>query len=177
MSAEDDIFDSVKFGSGEVPLSPSSLRAISSSSSYSHMLSPGVVVDEENRGSTEEEEAGAGLGGNRRRVETSHRSSAWQANYVNKMKKAGKGRKLDSAKMDYKSSKQTKGKKDRPLMQSGDAMVEGYSGSQIVNIKAKISDSGRVNIDLKADDSDDADLEEYLHEGSSDEDEFSEEDY
>jgi hypothetical protein len=68
--------------------------------------------------------------------------------------------------MSRKSVGKKQNKKDRPLIQSGDAHVNGDCGSQIVNIKARISDGGRVNIALKGEDSDDANLEDLLFEDS-----------
>jgi hypothetical protein len=151
LSNEDDIFESSKFSAASSALSPSSLAAISRSTV--DIQSPAEVLDEESVGS----HGGA----------ESARANAWQANYVNKMKKTSKNMKHSSLhQMSRKSVGKKQNKKDRPLMQSGDAHVNGDCGSQIVNIKARISDGGRVNIALKGEDSDDANLEDLLFEDS-----------
>lgn len=97
------------------------------------------------------------------------KSNAWQANYVNKMKKTSKNMRHSSLNKLSRASVGKRVKKDRSLVQSGDAYLDGDCGSQVVNIKARISDCGRVNIALKGEDSDDANLEDLLFDDSESE--------
>ncbi len=175
MCTEDDLFDSAKFTSaiGDAPLSPTSLRLINSSSL--NIASPMEVTNQDDNSFTGMERGGGAAD------HGATSSSTWQANYVNRMKSKKKtgsslGQQLSSksnSKSACKKSSSTTNKTnkkggirrhDDSLVQSGDALVNFDQGSQVVNIKAMLSDKGRVNIALQGDDSDDANLEDYLYE-------------
>ena len=169
VSTEDDIFDSqsIRLSADDLHVSPSALRAISRSTST--LRSPcEVPVDEVD---LEEDVPG-------RHRSVPARSLAWQANYVSRMKKHAKaGRHAAASKNSARvHTGKKKARKEQSLVQSGDAIVELDGERQVVDIKAKLSGSGRVNMTYRGEISGDAaNLDDYLYDESDGESETSDE--
>jgi len=95
--------------------------------------------------------------------------SRWQANYVNKMKKRVVPKIASQSAGKYSKSK---GNKMHSLIHSEDTDLNLDTGRSTVNIKARVSTSGRVCVSLKPEDSDE-DIEEYLNRSDGDSDDNS----